>query len=1106
MQITLTDLMNYVFGDGAKPRASREGVILTAEQQARKKAAEEESRQTIKSLFNAITEQPDSSLLFRNLLRTQNNTQLEELLYKNTSDPIVDKSDSDQYNLPSDTDITAHFKKLDQEYGYFSTNKNASSLFIKLFKTCKLVADYLEKNNSIDNAVAYLHAYKLMVFFNIKPKQSFETIEHFIAQHGLRFEKPIHDTLVLPIPKNNPPLKYIEQWQRLIQQYGMTVLPLFQQAHKIEKILDEQTLAMTLESVQEAASQIIYRNAAKNPELAKLSLQYHLSEADFEKCLTIKPKESDQLPNVIVAGNELAYPEYYMVKLPADDPRAYILGHMTNCCQSIGGHSERCVIDGITRQHNGFYVLLKIKPDIKTAATSTPLHQGKINYDQFEIVGQGYLWWSTMDNLTFDSWENLTPSRDDKVIISMLPQFAKQCFEQNPNIGQLTIGRGGKTPNSYSKCIANSEIMAEGTPYQDSNHQISIAINPALLHHAAQINTLFQEKGVDFTPAIFSFKQLPWFNWLLTEYFASTDQDTLVKKNHEQLLKFALSEHSLVKLVTDIYNTSCLETKKISFISEIEYYRFRMFFLLENLEKSTSVMIYQDCLNLIANPELINTSIRTPSELLLQINPNLRFMTEILEWVNAHPELITDEIYMLVKDYNQSNSDTLSLALSTLKMYHRHRALITYDVIKLLLKNAEYANHIAKGLIELHSSARTNENYDKLMNEFIFNLIADKKESAPDAAEALSHLNAMSSYGNQGLMSDKNCQFVISKKVINKAEIVINIMSCLYRDNGDLINDENRELLANLSHPYEVLALLHALDRLERELNITLITDANFKLIAENAEYAEAMKDKLEEDLENKLHIIAETSPELNTDDYLKKMCREFLLTDDYFKNLITTVSAACATEQLNDDRGSSPDSESEQSNAEADELEQEHQDLEDQKSIIQPDEIKAHKASITNITNDYKTKLRDSVQLNSSTEANHRPTTHIIQSVAKEHRNNTSMHITRDASLQASRDDREGVTTEEDCRQLFLATHNQLFSKDKAGFFGKLRRTKVSENDSLGEILERAKDKNNRSRKVCIELGWMNKDGTLSAKAPEPVVNQYPNDKKGSLTPHARQ
>ncbi len=76
-----------------------------------------------------------------------------------------------------------------------------------------------------------------------------------------------------------------------------------------------------------------------------------------------KPKldiNTDKLPNIAVSAysNDQKY-HYRLTKLPKDDMHAYILGHITNCCQSIGQAGESTVVDGILSANSGFYVLLK---------------------------------------------------------------------------------------------------------------------------------------------------------------------------------------------------------------------------------------------------------------------------------------------------------------------------------------------------------------------------------------------------------------------------------------------------------------------------------------------------------------------------------------------------------------------------------------------------------------------------------------------------------------------------------------------------------------------------------------------------------------------------
>jgi hypothetical protein len=289
----------------------------------------------------------------------------------------------------------------------------------------------------------------------------------------VRTDKPLHDLLVRGIPKNNPPIN-LDAWRKLIKNSKPRVLEYFQQAPEIENVLAR--VPKDLDEAEKVASTLRYKRANENPELAKLGIEYKLSEDHFNRCLEVKPKQKDNLPNVTIDGVIVNEAGYHFVKLPIDDPRAYILGHITNCCQSIGGHSEKCVIDGITRANNGFYVLLKAA---NKGAPKSPFLNGKIDYDNYEIVGQGYAWLSKWGNLTFDSFENLTPSVGDAVIAKILPEFAKAVTrEEKSEILRVTIGVGGKTPKELQKVkIDPPEKIIEGEQYGDSALQSLIYHN-----------------------------------------------------------------------------------------------------------------------------------------------------------------------------------------------------------------------------------------------------------------------------------------------------------------------------------------------------------------------------------------------------------------------------------------------------------------------------------------------------------------------------------------------------------------------------------------------------------------------------------------------------
>ena len=231
------------------------------------------------------------------------------------------------------------------------------------------------------------------------------------------------------------------------------------------------------EEVRSLQGKLTYERFDEAPDLAVLFHEFNQPESTFNRCIALlgQQKSSDTLPNITVDGREVGHEGYHLVKLPINDPHAFILGHglITNCCQFIGGVSEQCVIDGWTLPSNGFYVLLKSKKD----AGDAPLNALRINYQAYDIVGQGYAWRSLMSNLVFDSWENLRPQRDDGIAVAMLTSFAqKAVVEPEHSICRVTIGLGGKTPRSLAaKSLSVVETIAHGYDYGDAKKQSELS-------------------------------------------------------------------------------------------------------------------------------------------------------------------------------------------------------------------------------------------------------------------------------------------------------------------------------------------------------------------------------------------------------------------------------------------------------------------------------------------------------------------------------------------------------------------------------------------------------------------------------------------------------
>ncbi|PWY53992.1 hypothetical protein DGG96_19315 [Legionella qingyii] len=413
---------------------------------------------------------------FRYSLRMLQAKDLEEVLYGNSTDPLIKPTDFlDSLLFPKDEKIGEIFDSLNQKYKYFTKNQEdlAKKHFIILFKGTKLIGDYFENNNDEENSLAAENAYKILVWFGLKkgrgsPFSMFE--KHLKLFPDL--VKPVHDSLVSPIPVNNKSNLDLSGWVTFIKKYPVQGIHYFQQAANIEEMNDNRAPA-TIAEAQILAAKIVYPNASKHPEMAALFYANKLDNNLFNQCLELEKrrKSTDNLPDIHINGNTINFPEYHLVKLPIDDLRAYFLGLLTACCQSIGGHSERCVIDGITLPNNGFYVMLK------GSKQSNPLIDNKINYSDFQIVGQGYAWISSNNNLVFDSWENLRAS-DNEIAVQLLESFSKELTQRDENIVRVTIGTGGKTPDKFgNKVLEKAEKMKEGYQYSDSLNQYLVYLD-----------------------------------------------------------------------------------------------------------------------------------------------------------------------------------------------------------------------------------------------------------------------------------------------------------------------------------------------------------------------------------------------------------------------------------------------------------------------------------------------------------------------------------------------------------------------------------------------------------------------------------------------------
>lgn len=173
--------------------------------------------------------------------------------------------------------------------------------------------------------------------------------------------------------------------------------------------------------------------------LAWLCVRKGVARSDFDKILQYlkTPKPLDWLPDVVITDSK--YPKYQLVKMAADDPLAFILGHLTGCCQSVGGLGEKPALHGALSPFGAFLVLKNVgEPDsvgIKAQAWVS-VAEPEVGVAEPEMV---------MDSIEYNSG----------VPKEMIDVFFKKCAEEalkmNPLLKRVVVGGGGATPDCFKK-------------------------------------------------------------------------------------------------------------------------------------------------------------------------------------------------------------------------------------------------------------------------------------------------------------------------------------------------------------------------------------------------------------------------------------------------------------------------------------------------------------------------------------------------------------------------------------------------------------------------------------------------------------------------------
>jgi hypothetical protein len=392
------------------------------------------------------------------------------------------------------TKLAKIFDELNSEYGFFK-DKSKLEDFIKCYKIVHYYFEVLQNSERINIEKIAEISYRIIGFFGENDKTTLETLDKFIAKELSSEEYAIETMGQYSLPNLEETLA-LSDWYKLRDQSGKLFLKHFHKAQEIQKANNNQ-VPKNKKQLEQISLKVDYPKYASDENFAKLSQNYKVPNYVFEAKLKMQKiglltvKTSDLLPNTHINIEN----EYHIMKLPAGDARGFILGYITNCCQSLFNASHQAVVDGMCKATNGFYVLVKAK--------SKDFDITKINWSTFEedghqILGQAYAWFSTAGNLVLDSWENLRPENHDKLIAQALPNFATKIIAESKGvISRVTIGLSGKTPADFKTTHSYAEYIGDGYFYGDATQQAELASSNRLLEKRAEIREKTRIKKQD---------------------------------------------------------------------------------------------------------------------------------------------------------------------------------------------------------------------------------------------------------------------------------------------------------------------------------------------------------------------------------------------------------------------------------------------------------------------------------------------------------------------------------------------------------------------------------------------------------------------------------
>ena len=202
-----------------------------------------------------------------------------------------------------------------------------------------------------------------------------------------------------------------------------------------------------------------YKNGWQNEKLRDLLCHYQISERGFNTALrrlrAYRRKTKKRIPDVTINGKAFGLPRATFKKLQDGDYRGFILGEITNCCQSVGNSGSTCALHGFSSEDGGFYIVAV-----------------NDNKKREEIIGQSWAWRGKKGELVLDSLETLGTRITPEQWTKLLNKFALAV--KKTDVTALNVGTGGGTPTLPFDVSQAPASLANYRGYLDSKEQYSV--------------------------------------------------------------------------------------------------------------------------------------------------------------------------------------------------------------------------------------------------------------------------------------------------------------------------------------------------------------------------------------------------------------------------------------------------------------------------------------------------------------------------------------------------------------------------------------------------------------------------------------------------------